>query len=70
MSTLLTRKQLADKAGVPITSINHWAKEGILKPKEITHGGYRLYDEDESVKIIKKVLDIKKQKSKKIKDLI
>lgn len=70
MSNPITRRQLADKAGVRISSINHWSNEGILKPKKKTPSGYRLYDEAEPLKIIKKVKEIKAQKSKNIKDLI
>lgn len=54
--------QLALKAGVLPSTIRYYAKEGLLEVVEKTPGGYQLFDEDKSLKIIAKVKRLQEKK--------
>ncbi|QQS38890.1 MerR family DNA-binding transcriptional regulator [Candidatus Woesebacteria bacterium] len=55
--------QLALKAGVLPSTIRYYAKEGLLEVVEKTPGGYQLFDEDKSLKIIS---EVKRYQSKRL----
>jgi DNA-binding transcriptional MerR regulator len=44
---LYTVKEVSDLSGVTIKTLHHYHKIGLLKPREISEAGYRLYGERE-----------------------
>lgn len=68
--------QLSLKAGVLPSTIRYYAKEGLLEVVEKTPGGYQLFNEEKSLKVIEQIkklqakrltiLEIKNQLSKTI----
>ncbi len=64
--------QLALKAGVLPSTIRYYEKEGFIKAVGKTLGGYHLFDEDESLKVIKEVkrLQSKRKSLEEIKKLL
>lgn len=44
---LYTVKEVAELAGVTVKTLHHYHKIGLLKPREITDAGYRLYGAEE-----------------------
>jgi len=62
--------QLALKAGVLPSTIRYYTREGLLKVVEKTPTGYQLFDEEESLKIIKEIqkLQSKRMTLSEIKD--
>ncbi|WP_426445781.1 MerR family transcriptional regulator [Paenibacillus sp. S-38] len=44
---LYTVKETADLSGVTIKALHHYHKIGLLKPREISEAGYRLYGREE-----------------------
>lgn len=53
-----TVKQVSDITGVSVRMLHHYDKIGLLKPKELTNAGYRLYD-DESLENLQQILFFK-----------
>jgi DNA-binding transcriptional MerR regulator len=47
--------EIARVAGVPLSTIRYYTDIGLLKVATYTKGGYRLYDKEETVNIIKKI---------------
>jgi DNA-binding transcriptional MerR regulator len=52
---LLRIGEIAKVAGVPLSTIRYYTDIGLLKVATYTKGGYRLYDKEETVNIIKKI---------------
>lgn len=50
-----TVKQVSDLAGISIRMLHYYDKIGLLKPSEVTHAGYRLYD-DEALMTLQQIL--------------
>ncbi len=46
-----TVKKLAEMAGVSVRTLHHYDETGLLKPAERTNAGYRLYGEDELLRL-------------------
>lgn len=63
ISTKSTLKigELAKLAGVPVPTIRHWTKEGLLDVVGYTPSGYQLYTQD-ALKQTKKILKLQKDK--------
>jgi len=53
--TLMKIGEIAKVAGVPLSTIRYYTDIGLLKVTTYTKGGYRLYDKEETVNIIKKI---------------
>jgi len=53
--------ELAKETSENISTIRFWTKEGLLKVKEFSSGGYQLYGQE----TIKKIKEIRKQKKDK-----
>ena len=53
--TLMKIGEIAKVAGVPLSTIRYYTDIGLLKVATYTKGGYRLYDKEETVNIIKKI---------------
>jgi Fic family protein len=58
---LLKIGKLAQAAGVPVSTIRHWTKEGLLETAEVTDSGYHLYD-DAMIARAKEILKWQKQR--------
>jgi len=56
---LLKVGEIATKAGVLPSTVRYYTEIGLLKPVGYTPGGYRLYKEEETLDILKKVKEIK-----------
>ncbi len=72
MSKLLKAGELAKQAGVLVSTIRFYTKEGLIKSSALTPGKYNLYDEDEAITSLKKIESLKKKRYtiKEIKDLV
>jgi len=46
--------KLAEKAGVPRSTINYYCRIGLIKPDGRTEGGYRLFDPESTAEKIKR----------------
>jgi MerR family copper efflux transcriptional regulator len=44
--------ELADRAGMSLRTIRHYDDVGLLKPSGRTEGGFRLYTEDDLVRLL------------------
>lgn len=53
MATMLTISQLARYAGVSVKAVRHYHKIGLLPEPERNHSGYRSYDADAVVRLIR-----------------
>lgn len=60
--------ELAKKTSENVSTIRFWTKEGLLKVKEFSVGGYQLYDQ-EAIKRIKEIRKVKKEKRLTITEL-
>lgn len=60
--------ELANKTLENVPTIRFWTKEGLLKVKELSSGGYQLYDQ-EAIKRIKEIRKLKKEKRLTINEL-
>lgn len=47
--------QLAKQVGVLPSTINFYTREGLLPEADRSQGGYRMYEQDEAIKIIKQI---------------
>lgn len=47
--------QLAKQVGVLPSTINFYTREGLLPEADRSQGGYRMYEEDEAIKVIKQI---------------
>lgn len=52
---LLKIGELAKEAGVPSSTIRHYTDIGLLKVIAHTQGGYRLYDRDTALNIVRRI---------------
>jgi len=52
---LLKIGEIARVAGIPLSTVRYYTDIGLLKVASHTKGGYRLYDKEETVNIIKKI---------------
>jgi len=52
---LLRIGEVAKVAGVPLSTIRYYTDIGLLKVVSRTNGGYRLYDREEALTIIRKI---------------
>jgi len=52
---LLKIGEMARVAGVPLSTIRYYTDIGLLKVASNTKGGYRLYDKEETINIIRKI---------------
>jgi len=52
---LLKIGELAKVAGVPLSTVRYYTDIGLLKVSSHTKGGYRLYDREEALSIIRKI---------------
>ena len=59
---LLKIGELANRVGVPNSTIRHWTKEGLLEVAETTTSGYQMYSTD----MIRRIERIKKLKAKRL----
>jgi DNA-binding transcriptional MerR regulator len=74
---LLRIGEVAKVAGVPLSTVRYYTDIGLLKVASHTKGGYRLYDREEALSIIRKIkpvvdkrrtlMQIKEDLTKKIK---
>lgn len=48
----MTSREVAEKFGVTVTTIYNWCNKGILKPKQITPTGRKIFDEKDVQKLI------------------
>ena len=74
---LLRIGEIAKVAGIPLSTVRYYTDIGLLKVTSHTKGGYRLYDREESLSIIRKIkpvvdrrrtlMQIKEDLAKKIK---
>lgn len=74
---LLRIGELAKVAGVSLSTVRYYTDIGLLKVASHTKGGYRLYDREETLSIIRKIkpvvdrrrtlLQIKEDLAKKVK---
>jgi len=60
--------ELAKKTSENVSTIRFWTKEGLLKEKEFSSGGYQLYDQ-ETIERIEKIRKFKKEKRLTIAEL-
>jgi len=67
-SKLLKIGELAKLTDEPVHTIRYWTKEGLLKAKDYSKGGYYLYD-SESVKKVKQIRELQSEKRLTIKEL-
>jgi DNA-binding transcriptional MerR regulator len=61
--------QLAGKVGCLPSTIHFYTQEGLIKESKRTRGGYRLYDEIETVKRIKKIINLQTAKRLTIQEI-
>jgi len=52
---LLRIGEIAKVAGVPLSTVRYYTDIGLLKVVSRTNGGYRLYDREEALSIIRKI---------------
>jgi DNA-binding transcriptional MerR regulator len=52
---LLKIGEIARVAGIPLSTVRYYTDIGLLKVASHTKGGYRLYDKEETVNIIKRI---------------
>lgn len=50
--------ELAEKVGLPIPTIRHYTKMGLLKVSAFTDGGQYLYEEDKAVEDLKYISEL------------
>ena len=55
---LLKIGEIARETEVMRSTIRHYTEIGLLKVREITEGGYRLYDREETVERLRMVKDV------------
>lgn len=69
---LLKIGELAERAGVPISTINYYTDIGLLRVQEYMSGGFRLYNEKECLLRIKRIKELEQQgyEIRKIKEII
>lgn len=60
-SRLLKIGELAQKTGEAVHTIRYWTKEGLLKVKDYTKGGYQLYNQS-MIKKVRKIRQLQKEK--------
>jgi len=61
-SGLLKIGQLARLAGVLPSTIHFYTQEGLLRPKGWTRGGYRLYPQEETLRVLEKIDYLQREK--------
>ena len=52
---LLKIGEIAKVAGVPLSTVRYYTDIGLLKVASHTEGGYRLYNREETLSIIRKI---------------
>ncbi len=50
--------ELARLAGVPRSTIHYYCQMGLLEPVDYSPGGYRLFDEEESIEKIREIKEV------------
>jgi len=53
--SLLRIGEIAKVAGIPLSTIRYYTDIGLLTVSSRTKGGYRLYDREEALSIIRKI---------------
>ena len=56
---LLKIGEVSQEAQVPVSMVRYYTEMGLLKPMETTGSGYRLYDKEETLDIIKMIMVVK-----------
>ena len=56
---LLKIGEVSREARVPVSMVRYYTEMGLLKATELTGSGYRLYDKDETLDIIKMIMVVK-----------
>ena len=59
---LLKIGEIAKEAQVPVSSIRYYTDMGLLKAMQYTDSGYRLYEKDETLEIIRMIMIAKSSK--------
>ena len=59
---LLKVGEIAEEAGVRPSTVKFYTEEGLLEVTAYTHGGYRLYDRD---KTLRRIIAIRQMTSRK-----
>lgn len=59
---LIKISELAKKGGVLISTIDFYVRQGLLKPVSFSQGNYRLFNERESLRRLKKIKELQKDK--------
>jgi len=67
---LLKIGEIAKAAGVPLSTVRYYTDIGLLRVASYTKGGYRLYDREETVNIIRGIKPVvdKRRTLKQIKE--
>jgi len=60
--SLLKAGELAKKAEVLVTTIRFYTKIGLLKPTDLSPGGYNLYNEHEALITLNKIQLLKRKR--------
>lgn len=50
--------KLAKEAGVPRSTIHYYCQMGLLEPVDYSPGGYRLFNEEESIVRIREIREV------------
>lgn len=53
---LLKIGEVASEAKVPVSMIKHYTELGLLKAKEFTESGYRLYEKGETLEVMEMIM--------------
>lgn len=67
---LIKISKLAKKGGVLISTIDFYVRQNLLKPVSFSQGNYRLFDERDSLKRLKKIKELQEKKRLTIKELV
>ncbi len=60
---LLKIGEIAMEAQVPVSMIRHYTDLGLLKAMQYTDSGYRLYEKDETLGIVRMIMVAKSRKT-------
>lgn len=59
---LLKIGEIAKEAKMPVSSIRYYTDMGLLKAMQYTDSGYRLYEKNETLEIIRMIMVVKNNK--------
>lgn len=68
-SGLIKIGELAKMFSVLSSTINFYTREGLLKADARSQGGYRLYNPEKAIKILKKIDDLQNKKRYTIEEI-